>query len=188
MLTGAGFVDARWGHPQLVTATRARTLPDVVGPRMRVLVCGLNPSLYAADAGVGFARPGNRFWPAALTAGLVSADRDPWAALAHHGVGFTDLVKRATVRASELAPAEYHSGVERVAWLVGWMRPAAVCFVGLDGWRKAVDRHARPGPQPGGFAGSRAYVMPSTSGLNANASFTELVSHLKRAALLAGRR
>ena len=36
-------------------------------------MCGLNPSLYAADAGVGFARPGNRFWPAALAAGIVDA-------------------------------------------------------------------------------------------------------------------
>ena len=52
-----------------VTGVRARTLPDVVGPGMRLLLCGLNPSLYAADAGVGFARPGNRFWPAALPPG-----------------------------------------------------------------------------------------------------------------------
>src|SRR5439155_8791607 len=33
-----------------VHATRARTLPDLVAPDMRLLVCGLNPSLYAADA------------------------------------------------------------------------------------------------------------------------------------------
>ncbi len=85
-----------------VEAARARTLPDVVGPGMRLLVCGLNPSLYAADAGVGYARPGNRFWPGALAAGIVSADRDPWHALDHHGVGFTDLVKRASVGADEL--------------------------------------------------------------------------------------
>ena len=46
-------------------AVRARTLPDVVGPGMRLLVVGLNPSIYSADVGVGYARPGNRFWPAA---------------------------------------------------------------------------------------------------------------------------
>jgi TDG/mug DNA glycosylase family protein len=55
-------VDADWIR---VSARRARTLPDTVGPGMRLLVCGLNPSLFAADAGVGYARPGNRFWPAA---------------------------------------------------------------------------------------------------------------------------
>ena len=37
---------------------------------MRLLVCGLNPSVYSADAGVGYARPGNRFWPALRLAGL----------------------------------------------------------------------------------------------------------------------
>ena len=65
---------------------------------MRLLVCGLNPSIYSADAGVGYARPGNRFWPAAIAAGLVTEDRDPRHALSHHGVGITDLVKRATGR------------------------------------------------------------------------------------------
>src|SRR5690606_32435711 len=85
-----------------VRARRERTLPATIGPGMRLLVCGLNPSLYAADAGVGFARPGNRFWPAALAAGLVSVDRDPLHALVHHGLGMTDLVKRATVSAAEL--------------------------------------------------------------------------------------
>src|SRR5262249_8927918 len=69
-----------------VRAARARSLPDTVGPGMRLLVCGLNPSVYAADAGVGFARPGNRFWPAARAAGLVTVDRDPRAALVQHGV------------------------------------------------------------------------------------------------------
>src|SRR5438067_6759155 len=87
-------------------ASRQRTLPDTVGPGMRLLVCGLNPSLYAADAGVGFARPGNRFWPAALGAGIVTTDRDARAALLEHRIGMTDLVKRATVRAEELSRDE----------------------------------------------------------------------------------
>ena len=40
-----------------VEATRARMLPDTVGPSMRVLIVGLNPSLLSADTGIGFARP-----------------------------------------------------------------------------------------------------------------------------------
>ncbi len=96
---------------------RSRSLPDTVGPGMRLLVCGLNPSEYAADAGVGFARPGNRFWPAAIAAGLVVDDRDPMAAL-ERGVGMTDLVKRATPRAAELRNEEYRAGLARVTRLV----------------------------------------------------------------------
>ncbi len=172
LLEGAGFAPA---------GTRLRTLPDLVAPGMRLLVCGLNPSVYAADAGVNFARPGNRFWPAALAAGLVSRDRDPWHALLVDGVGFTDLVKRATVSATELTAAEYAHGESRVGWLVGLVRPAAVCFVGLTGWRTAVDRAATAGWQPGGFAGVPAYVMPNTSGLNAHARPADFAAHLRAA-------
>jgi TDG/mug DNA glycosylase family protein len=192
LLTGAGFVveelatlpGGDW-HRVVARARRARTLADTVGPGMRLLACGLNPSLYAADAGVGFARPGNRFWPAALAAGLATEARDPHAALRDHGLGMTDIVKRATVAAAELTPAEYRAGLERVRWLVRWLRPGAVCFVGLAGWRAAVDRRAQPGPQPEGIEGVPVYVMPSTSGLNASSRPADLVGHLRAAQALA---
>lgn len=181
---GAGFeVEAcrrrgEWIH---VDATRARTLADVVGPSMRLLLVGLNPSLYSADVGVGFARPGNRFWPAALAAGIVEIDRDPRHAFVHHGVGFTDLAKRATARAEELDAAEFRDGAERLAALCEWLRPAAVCFVGLSGYRTAVDRRARVGWQSEEFGGVPAYVMPNPSGLNAHTNVDDLARHLRAA-------
>jgi len=188
VLHGAGFsIDdlSHDGGEWINThATRARTLPDFVGPGMRLLVVGLNPSLYAADAGVGFARPGNRFWPAALAAGLVSRDRDPRHALREHGLGMTDLVKRATPGASELTRDEYRDGTARVERLVRWLTPGAVCFVGLAGWRAAVERRAQAGEQPAGFGGVPAYVMPNTSGLNARSSPADLANHLRAAAAL----
>src|SRR5205085_9056145 len=138
VLVGAGFDiaacevddDSLWINARI---SRARTLPDTVGPGMRLLVCGLNPSLYAADAGVGFARPGNRFWPAALAADLVSVDRDPWHAFRTHGVGFTDLVKRATVGAAELDADEYRTGFARLERLARWLSPGEAALGGLAG-------------------------------------------------------
>lgn len=188
---GAGFTAASVvpdGAAAIVTAGRARTLPDTVGTGMRLLVCGLNPSLFAADRGAGYARPGNRFWPAALAAGLVRRDRDAFDALAACRIGMTDLVKRATTGAAELSAAEYRSGAARVERLVRWLRPDAVCVVGLAGWRAAVDPKAVPGPQPMAFGGRAAYVMPSTSGLNAHSSLDSLVEHLRAAAALADQR
>jgi double-stranded uracil-DNA glycosylase len=187
VVIGAGFAVDELVTEELwlrVWAHRARTLPDTVGAGMRLLVCGLNPSRYAADVGVAYARPGNRFWPAAHAAGLVERDRDPIDALAHHGVGMTDLVKRATTGASELSPADYKDGARRVERLVRWLHPGAVCFVGLTGWRAAVDPDARAGVQPAGFGGVPAYVMPSTSGANAHARPEELADHLRAAAAL----
>ena len=63
-----------------------------------------------------------------------------------------------------------------------WLRPGAVCFVGLAGWRAAFDRKAQPGVQPEPFGGVPAYVMPSTSGLNARVPVAELADHLRAAA------
>jgi TDG/mug DNA glycosylase family protein len=189
VVEGAGFDHAEVevdGHVVRVRAVRARTLADTVGPGMRLLVVGLNPSLYAADAGVGFARPGNRFWPSALAAGLVDRALEPGRALARHGIGMTDLVKRATPRADALAADEFRRGLARVERLVAWLAPGAVCMVGLAGWRAGVDPKAAPGPQARRLGGRPVYVMPSTSGANAHASPAVLTEHLRRAAELAG--
>jgi TDG/mug DNA glycosylase family protein len=99
----------------------------------------------------------------------------------------TDLVKRATPRADELTRDEYRAGLARVERLVQWLQPGAVCFVGLAGWRDAVDRRALAGEQPEGIGGRPAYVMPSTSGLNARTPPRELADHLRAALALSTR-
>jgi TDG/mug DNA glycosylase family protein len=185
VVQGAGFaVDAVHddGEEWLdIEATRERTLPDTVGPNMRLLVVGLNPSLYSADRGVGFARPGNRFWPAALASGVVTRDRDTRHALVEHGIGFTDLVKRATVGAKEIGVDEYRAGAERVRQLVEWLQPATILFAGLDGYRKVIDRSAVAGWQPNPFGRAHVYVMPNPSGLNAHTNVVQLTEHLRAA-------
>jgi TDG/mug DNA glycosylase family protein len=182
LMTGAGFNDVviDTGEVLWAKARRARSLPDSVGPDMRVLVCGLNPSLVAADAGHGFAGATNRFWPAAMAAGLVSRPRDPLHALRVDGVGMTDFVKRATPRASEVTKDEFREGGLRVHRLVAWLEPRVVLVVGLAGWRAAVNPKAVPGWQPGNTA-APVYVMPSTSGLNARVRVDELVAHMRAA-------
>jgi TDG/mug DNA glycosylase family protein len=99
----------------------------------------------------------------------------------------TDLVKRATPRADELTVDEYRAGVERVGSVVQWLRPRAVCFVGLAGYRAAIERAAVAGPIDGGFAGAPAYLMPNPSGLNAHATVSSLAEHLRAALALATR-
>ena len=93
----------------------------------------------------------------------------------------TDLVKRATARSAELSAEEYVSGADRVRRLVEWLAPRAICFVGLEGYRAAIDRKAAVGWQPDSFGSGPAYVMPSTSGLNARSRPADLAAHLKTA-------
>jgi TDG/mug DNA glycosylase family protein len=184
LMLGGGFDATRARN----TYRRLRTLPDYVGPRMRVLLVGLNPSWYSADAGVGFARPGNRFWPAMLAAGLVDRDRDPRRTLVRHRIGMTDLVKRPSARAEELHTAEFRDGHARVRALAQWLQPRVVCFVGLSGWRAAVDRHAVAGLQPETIGATAVYVMPNPSGLNAHATVSSLADHFRAVDALARQR
>src|SRR5512138_1879884 len=83
-------------------------LRDVVGPGLRVLFCGINPSLYSAWAGHHFARPGNRFWPALHAAGFTDRLLSPCedSELLNYGCGVTNLAARATAAADELTSVE----------------------------------------------------------------------------------
>jgi TDG/mug DNA glycosylase family protein len=194
VLHGAGFEDVSIevrgrdrAEDLIVRAVRARTLADTVGPGMRLLVVGVNPSLHSADAGVGYFTNGNRFWPAALAATLVSRERDPLHALRAHHVGMTDFVKRATPAADEVSVDELRVGRARLERLVAWLEPSAVCVTSLGAWRAAVDRNAVEGEQPEPFGGRPVYVMGSTSGRNAHGSLERATEHLRAAATLADR-
>ncbi len=107
--------------------------------------------------------------------------RDPALLARRHGIGMTDLVKRATRRADELSPAEFAAGLGRIDRLAERLRPGAVCFVGLAGWRAAADRRATTGWQTRTVGGRPAYVMPNPSGLNAHATVATLAEHLRTA-------
>lgn len=181
LIVGAGFqLQGRCTfRSERATANieRIQSLPDSVGPGMQVLIVGLNPSPYSADSGIPYGRPGNRFWPAALGAGLVSQDRDVHHALSSHHLGFTDFVRRTTRKADEVSESEFEVGFVRVSRLIEWLKPKVVCFVGLGAWRAVVDKKAVPGLQDRRIGDSRVYVMPHTSGLNAHSRLEELTEH-----------
>ncbi|MCO5317368.1 MAG: mismatch-specific DNA-glycosylase [Microthrixaceae bacterium] len=180
--TGAGPRDRCELH---VRAVRADTLADTVGPGMRMLLVGLNPSPAAARSGIPFSGPSNRGWPALAGSGLATAGQDPEALLSQSRVGMTDLVKRTTARAAEIDRDEFRAGLARLERLCSWLTPAVVCVVGLSGWRVAADRGAGPGLQDATLGGSPVWLMPNPSGLNTHVGLPELVAHLRGAAELA---
>jgi TDG/mug DNA glycosylase family protein len=175
--------------PAEVAAARGRTLPDVIAPDLRVLFCGINPSLYSAAAGHHFARPGNRFWKALLAAGFTerlldpSEDRD----LLERRLGVTNLVRRATANAAELGDDELRRGARRLAATVRRTRPHFVAFCGIDAYRVAFGRPATTvGPQPERLAGARVWVLPNPSGLNAHYQLPDLAEAFRRLRAAAG--
>lgn len=170
-------------------AAVGRTLTDVVARNLDVLFCGINPGLYSAATGHHFARPGNRFWPALHAAGFTPRKLQPWEEreLLTCGCGITNLVARATVGADELGADELRAGRKRLERKVRRYQPLLVAVVGIGAYRTAFDRpRAILGLQEDRLAGALVWVLPNTSGLNANhrpADFTAAFAALRRASL-----
>jgi TDG/mug DNA glycosylase family protein len=146
-------------------------VPDVVGPGLQVLFCGINPSLRSGETGFHFARPGNRFWPALHLAGFTPRVLRPEESseLPRYGVGVTKLVDRSTRTAAELSDDELRAGVAALAALAERWQPAAVAILGIGAFRTAFARSkAVIGPQPETVGGRPVWALPNPSGLNAH--------------------
>jgi double-stranded uracil-DNA glycosylase len=160
------------------------TLPDLLTESLEVVFVGINPSIYSAERGHYFARPSNRFWPClsrsvlsrsarealGITALGPQHDRD----LLAHGIGFTDLVKRPTVKASDLTSRELGAGVAGLLEKVDRYRPRIACFHGITGYRYVHRMLAGEtdaavlGLQVVRLGGTRIFLVPNPSGANAH--------------------
>ena len=154
-----------------LAAAHSTTIPDVIAPGLRVLFCGINPSLYSAATGHHFARPGNRFWPALHAAGFTSRRLQPaeQGELLVHGLGITNLAARATARADELTDDELRAGAATLTRKLERYRPGFLAVVGVTAYRTAFGRpKARIGDQDETIGDTRVWVLPNPSGLNAH--------------------
>ena len=154
-----------------LAAAYGREIPDLVGPGLRVLLVGINPSLWSGWSGHHFGRPSNRLWPTLHQAGLTPRllQPDDQDELLAAGIGITNLVNRATARADELSADEIRDGVPRLRAAVARWRPPYVAVLGVTAYRTAFGHpKARVGPQAETVDGARLWVLPNPSGLNAH--------------------
>lgn len=183
----AGFVDG--------------TVDDIRCPHPKLLIVGINPGLWTAAVNAPFAYPGNRFWPSLFASGLT-----PWQVDASYGlrlrdermmidrgIGLTNLVNRATAKASELNTAELRQGADRLRELCARVHPRAIAILGITAYRQAfADKSAALGLQDltaeetGRLGGAQLWVIPQPSGLNAHATMPVLVDWWRRVADAAG--
>lgn len=155
----------------------------MLGPGVRVLFCGINPSLYSGATQAHFARPGNRFWPALHRAGLTDRQLAPseQAELPRYGLGVTNIVARATARADELSAEELAEGGRRLRETVQRTGPEVVAVLGISAFRTAFgDPKVRLGPQEQRFGGALLWVLPNPSGLNAHYQLPDLAEQFRR--------
>lgn len=154
------------------------TLPHFLRPGLRIVFIGYNPSIYSAEAGHYYARPGNAFWRQLSASGLAGRDvgpQDDALLMDEAGIGFTDLCPRPTVRANELSGSEIIEGTRRLYSDLLECQPSVAVFSGR-GIYQHFGRHAlslrtkelagRPyGAQPERIGETIPWVIPSSSGL-----------------------
>jgi len=180
---------------------RGREVGDLVGPGLRLLFVGINPGLWTAAVKTHFAHPTNRFYPALAAAGITDYQVDRVAGMtdadrAHlvaRGIGITNLVRRASARASELSAEELREGGKRLQRFVAEQRPAVVAIAGVTAYRDAFgERGAALGRQPdtldsaARWSGAALWVVPNPSGLNAHETLATLAAAYAAPAAEAG--
>jgi TDG/mug DNA glycosylase family protein len=169
-----------------MSASTDLTLPDYLRPGLKFVFIGLNPGLYSARAGKYFARNTNRFWPALSAARVFNREvkAGDEKILFEQGIGFTDVVKRATAQIDELARNEIMAGAKILRDKIEKFSPAAACFVGLMGFRWVFQMPNKikitPGPQNQKIGTTPIYVLPSTSAANAHYLFPKVVDECRR--------
>ncbi len=153
-------------YARLVVAS----LPDIIAPKLDVLIVAINPSLQSAEAGHSFSSPGNPFWrllhEAGLTPVLLRAEEER--RLLEFGIGLTSSAVRATRAASELTSSERRAGALRVARQVATLRPRFVALLGLTLYPVFFPGGAETGPglKVANLAGASVFVLPNPSGRN----------------------
>ncbi len=160
-----------------------RAVPDIVGPDLLVLFCGINPGALSGELGQHFARPGNRFWKLLHASGFTDRVLVPseQALLPGFGVGITNLVARPTVAADELSAAELRAGSITLEEKVQRLQPRCLAVLGLGAYRTAFARpKAVIGPQPEQIGSAPVWLLPNPSGLQARYQMPEMIEPLSK--------
>ncbi|NYE20693.1 TDG/mug DNA glycosylase family protein [Microbacterium immunditiarum] len=145
---------------------RGRGIPDLMPEHPLLVFVGINPGLWTAATGVPFAHPGNRFYPALVAAGVIprvphidgagaGLSTDDRRMFLDAGIGISNFVNRATVRADELSREELREGARRLETDAARWRPRVVAIVGVTAYRTGFGRpRAAAGKQPETLAGA----------------------------------
>lgn len=166
------------------------TLPDYLRDGLDIVFVGINPGAYSASTGKYFATSSNRFWRAFSDSRIVDIDRslmpgdEAW--LNDAGVGFTDVVKRASTSASSLKAADYRYWAPLTLHKLVDYAPLVICFNGLTGYqafaRYSLGLKLRPklGEQPDQIGRSHVFVAPNPSAANATFSLSVITTWYER--------
>jgi len=146
-------------------------LPDYVATGLKLLFIGINPGLISAAARHYYANPRNPFWRFLYEARLTPLPLQPEedCRMPEFGYGLTDIVKRPSRGAVDLAAHEFVANQRRLLKLVRRFKPRAVCFnskTACEGFF-GTGSCRQLGPQAVKLDNIPVFVLPSTSPRNA---------------------
>lgn len=165
-----------------------RTLPDHLRKGMKLIIVGCNPSESSVRVGHYYAGRGNQFWPMLYESGVVPEpfDYHDDKRVIEFGIGLTDLVKRPTKGAEELTRSDFAEGRIVLSQKLEEFTPHVVAFNGKIVYEQFAQRKCKFGLQKESLYGARVYVLPSTSGQNAQGE-AEKLKHFRKLAQLVAR-
>ena len=156
-----------------------RTTVDLIDYDLKVLFCGINPGIWSGATGFHFAKPGNRFWKVLHLAGFTERILHPSEEheLLENGYGITSFCKRTTARADELTTEEYIAGGRALIKKIEKYKPQNLAVLGIGAFRTAFQKpKAKLGLQDEKIAGTRVWLLPNPSGLNAHYQANDLAA------------
>jgi double-stranded uracil-DNA glycosylase len=156
-------------------AEPASAVPDVLGPGLRVLFCGINPGRVSAAAAAHFANPRNDFWRLLFDGGFTPRLYAPEEQfeLLELGIGLTNAAYRTTPGSGDLRRADFERSEDRLRRLALEYQPRAIAFVGKEAYRGTFGQRPALGPQRRTVGDVGLFVLPSTSPANAAVPYAE---------------
>ena len=152
---------------------------------MKLVIVGCNPSESSVRTGHYYSGRTNVFWPVLHKSGVIPEpleygdDRR----IIEFGIGLTDLVKRPTRGVEELTREDFAEGRIVLSQKLGEFTPRVIAFNGKSVYEQFAQRKCKFGMQKELLYGARVYVLPSSSGENANAQ-KERLAHFRKLAQL----
>ena len=150
-------------------------VPDVLGPGLRVVFCGINPGRASAAANAAFANPRNDFWRLLHAAGFTPRVLEPAEQhdLLAFGIGLTNAARRTTRGSGDLRAADFAGARERLETIAADIAPGVLAFVGKTAYQGVFRERPEHGLQERRLGDTALFVLPSTSPANAAVPWDE---------------
>jgi TDG/mug DNA glycosylase family protein len=152
--------------------------PDILGPGLKAIFCGINPATSAAVSGHNFSNPSNRFWNVLFLSGFTDERleaRHERRLLDYH-CGITVVVRRPTRRASDVPAQEFRRAKSEFEERMRRLAPLSIAFLGKSAFTAMTGVRDVPwGRQPTSFGGIATWILPNPSGLNRGFTLDALV-------------